>query len=1341
MDAPSDLVVMMKPHFPGGAFFSRRSRRSGSALLIILGCVALLTILVVAFLVTARTEFTTSNFYAKGVNTKLLAENVINLVMAQLREGARSTDVNTGATVAWASQPGMIRSYDSSGNPYKYFKLYSWDNMVGTGLFDETLPAEVPPTGSTGWSSQPNVFTDLNEPVNGTYPIIDPAAQNNVEGFSFTAQTDTSNTLSMPVKWLYVLKDGSVTVGAPTGSGTAVHINNASVTNPVVGRVAFWTDDETSKVNINTASEGIFWDQPYGNSTNEMGIHDKNSIPPFGFAETIPSANEFARVPGHPAQTSLSAVFGFGTSPVLPDTSFDPTDPDALTWPLTTTSYTDSFAPYYSLTPRYQAGATMGGSQYAPQNFVLPGYRLYDSVDELAMDPSRLPVSAANSGLYLGANGADPAGRSSLPALTPQVVEQRRFFLTAHSRAPEETLFGTPRISLWPLQDGTQAVSARTAKDNLLAFCSTLNGQPYYFQRTGFYQYQAVSGGDVLNSPTAIPSTLSATEDMPGAPTTTPQVGVARNENLYAYLQALTGGSTGGLNNIPGFGGNFYAKYPGGSDYSGFPTSDRDEILTQMFDLLRSGVNTFSTSPNILPHYTYTPYKANAVDNPWGGPPDPSEVVPISISSNHTHGLGRTYNFGQISLVFMAQNMDLNLGTPANGSTPAIPPVAVGMPDRDPGSSPSYYRMSIGTGLPWAVPIDNAAFFSPPNYSVAPPTSTTTPPRFLYWDSANSSRYGAYIYQTSTPSGTPMLQIIDPTTNLPAVDKNGKQVPLPATAVTIADPQTTFIQAFLLLQPQTVVQGIPAVAPSIRVRVSNLDELAITFPGSALGHNLGFPPGSSAVVWYNNSNSATTDSLGGMLTPFTPNGFTQPPDTWSNGLSGFVTAANGTPYTANAFYNDGTNSSNNTYPLIGIPVQIPTPSPGPAYPSPYGGEDTSELNQQMTPTTPPLPANPPAPLPIHNFIVNNNNNLIVQNNTNTMTLNSATLKIDVYDGISDLTSTDTKPLQTFYVKIPGMELPIPTIEMANQEGEGCGGAGYNPTGASNNIVGPRIPGYIYTNPPSILSTGFNLPPNMVLNNVPAGTPPGTPFPIFGTYYIPGYPGLLYNNTLFAASSGTPNPQPGVFQALNYYWQLPWDVRSISQRLSNWWSQNYGRITSFQTSDRLICRGDIVRSFVLNPTPGSVDGDLRLLAANPIRTEPSGNLPNLTTDDYIPMGDGRSGYSDYPTTGPYTSLYVRQLHSLTADGGNRSPLNLFMTSQPILSSFPQAYPGNTSATVGPIGYIGPQSGGIGETSGQLIPNEEYAYSSAPNVTPELQGAFMDAASQIPGGLDPGSGTHS
>ena len=232
--------------------------------------------------------------------------------------------------------------------------------------------------------------------------------------------------------------------------------------------------------------------------------------------------------------------------------------------------------------------------------------------------------------------------------------------------------------------------------------------------------------------------------------------------------------------------------------------------------------------------------------------------------------------------------------------------------------------------------------------------------------------------------------------------------------------------------------------------------------------------------------------------------------------------------------------------------------------------------------------------------------------------------------------------------------------------------------------------------------------------------------------------MLYNNAPF----GGPPPyqaQPGMFQPLNYYWQLPWDVRSLAQRLSWAWSQNYTSLRSFVQSDRIICRGDIVRSFVPNPTPGTINGDVRLLVANPIRNAPTGTAPNLTSDDYVPLGSARAGgYSSFPVLGPYTSKFIHQLHTLTAQYGNRNPLNLFQTSFQILTDGPQSYPGNTNPTDGPLGYIGQQAGGIGETEGQLIPNEESAYQSAPNVTPELQGAFMDSASQIPGDWTLGMG---
>src|SRR5690606_4663564 len=147
---------------------------------------------------------------------------------------------------AWASQPGAIRVYDDTGEEVRVFKLYSSDVMSsqdGTSLDDGSdIPAN--------WGSRPDEFTDLNEPVsrNGEwiYPIASPAALDEVEGFTSARPQSTSalipwdDRLAMPTRWLYLLEDGTVTADPTQGS-------------PVI-RFAFWTDDESSKINLNTAS-------------------------------------------------------------------------------------------------------------------------------------------------------------------------------------------------------------------------------------------------------------------------------------------------------------------------------------------------------------------------------------------------------------------------------------------------------------------------------------------------------------------------------------------------------------------------------------------------------------------------------------------------------------------------------------------------------------------------------------------------------------------------------------------------------------------------------------------------------------------------------------------------------------------------------------------------------------------------------------------------------------------------------------------------------------------------------------------------------------------------------
>lgn len=62
-------------------------------------------------------------------------------------------------------------------------------------------------------------------------------------------------------------------------------------------RVAFWTDDASCRINVNTASEGVFWDTPRCDTVEERA-----------YGRYQPAAHEHVRAMGHPAAVSLSSV-------------------------------------------------------------------------------------------------------------------------------------------------------------------------------------------------------------------------------------------------------------------------------------------------------------------------------------------------------------------------------------------------------------------------------------------------------------------------------------------------------------------------------------------------------------------------------------------------------------------------------------------------------------------------------------------------------------------------------------------------------------------------------------------------------------------------------------------------------------------------------------------------------------------------------------------------------------------------------------------------------------------------------------------------------------------------
>ncbi len=397
----------------------------GIALVIVLAFLALLTVLIVAFFTSVQVEQQGAKTYANSVTVKQLAETTSNVVMGQISDATRSYLVpgdTTSTRLTWASQPGLIHTYGDDGSPGRSFKLYSALNMVespGTDFLPlQQLGSEVPDT----WPSAPALFADLNSPVlvpndsgkikgadgktyTANYPILDPlgqydsGSQTGIEGFSIQSApgfgaktwtpdesynptvssdaTKTSNPAPMPVRWLYVLRNGALTAPDATGTTTATWANapdnlKPTVNNPIVGRVAFWTDDETCKLNINTASEGVYWDRAFARSTSAGSPFAEDQL-----NTRIPVRGEYYRYPGHPATVCLSPVLG-GLIPQMKVPAGDM---------ISTSDFNSFYKPYYDLAPRITEGGTLGGTvdtyKATSGAYTSDVNRLYSSVDEL----------------------------------------------------------------------------------------------------------------------------------------------------------------------------------------------------------------------------------------------------------------------------------------------------------------------------------------------------------------------------------------------------------------------------------------------------------------------------------------------------------------------------------------------------------------------------------------------------------------------------------------------------------------------------------------------------------------------------------------------------------------------------------------------------------------------------------------------------------------------------------------------------------------------------------------------------------------------------------------------
>lgn len=464
-------------------------RRRGAALLLVLALLALILVLVLVTLRSGGDHARNGQFMAVSLEADALTRLPVNMVLAQLKAG--TVDLQPGTV--WASQPGMIRTFrinpgaekNNSKESAMHHRLYSAP-LMSSPDFDAAAEA----AALSGWEGHPSAFTDLNEPVPGhgsgstelVYPIADPSLLGRAEGFSLRSAAPAASPrqpLPLPAAWIYVLRDGQlITPTGSDGKGAAFDETRATSKNPIIARVAFWTDDESSKLNLNTATEPAPWDMPAANTMTERR-----------YAENPPTAAEAYRISTHPAFTGLSGVlrhFGEG-------------QPGMIQWPPDSSGEEDSLgnpsAAFYQ--PLVPDGAilTPGRTIRSKKE------RLFSNPEEFYYDPQRQP------------NGLGGGFR-----MTREDLRRSRFLLTTDSASPELNPWGQPKIALWMMPRNPEE---RSAEDRRMNACSMLpGGGEFIFQRAANW-----------SSPASPGSSQSMTADWEEVP---------RNRELYAWLQSMT---------------------------------------------------------------------------------------------------------------------------------------------------------------------------------------------------------------------------------------------------------------------------------------------------------------------------------------------------------------------------------------------------------------------------------------------------------------------------------------------------------------------------------------------------------------------------------------------------------------------------------------------------------------------------------------------------------------------------------------------------------------------------------------------------------------------------------
>ncbi len=190
--------------------------RRGVALVVTLAILVIVTVLIVGLTMAMRLERASAHSHLERARAGYFAQMGVERLLGTLHKEIADTNIS------WISFPGRIVSSGAGfGKLTNSVDLYSGNgntNLVGV-LRPPNLNAHI-----------------LQDQLPKTYLITDRTRD---------PSDPNSGVVEFPLRWIYVRHDGTL--------DTSESPNLTDKANPIVGRYAYWADDESSKLNYNIA--------------------------------------------------------------------------------------------------------------------------------------------------------------------------------------------------------------------------------------------------------------------------------------------------------------------------------------------------------------------------------------------------------------------------------------------------------------------------------------------------------------------------------------------------------------------------------------------------------------------------------------------------------------------------------------------------------------------------------------------------------------------------------------------------------------------------------------------------------------------------------------------------------------------------------------------------------------------------------------------------------------------------------------------------------------------------------------------------------------------------------